>query len=55
MALVMEEDETFDPIHVGIFGAVGVMLGLEGVMHLVEQFFALRQGGGGIRSCHFVF
>ena len=35
-ALAVEEDETFDPIDVGFFGADGVVLESGGVSYLVE-------------------
>jgi hypothetical protein len=41
MLLVVKEDEAFDPIEVGLFGAAGIMLGPQGVADLIEQF-----GGG---------
>ncbi|OGO18828.1 MAG: hypothetical protein A2Z14_00400 [Chloroflexi bacterium RBG_16_48_8] len=39
MALVMEKDEAFDPIDIGLFGADGVMFEAEGVLHLIQKFF----------------
>jgi len=36
MTLVVEENETFDPIDVGFFGADGVVLESDGVSYLVE-------------------
>jgi hypothetical protein len=32
----MKEDEAFDPIGIGFFGADGVMLGAEGLADLVK-------------------
>ena len=39
MLFMVEEDVAADPIEVGFFGAVGVMLKAEGVLHLFEKFF----------------
>ena len=36
MTLAVEENETFDPIDVGFFGADGVVLESDGVSYLVE-------------------
>ncbi len=42
VTLVMEEDEAPGPIDIGIFSANGVVLRLERLAHLVEQFFGAR-------------
>ena len=42
VAFVVVEDEVFDPCERGFFGALGVVLGLKDVPHLVEQFFPRR-------------
>lgn len=34
---MVKEDEAFDPVFVGLFGAVGVMLKADGVGDLVEE------------------
>jgi len=39
VALVVKEDEAFDPVDVGLFGADGVLFFSDGVADLVEQFF----------------
>ena len=56
VAFVVEEDEAFDPVHVGLLGAIGVVLGADGFAHLVEEFFflwgyGLRGGGHGFWLC----
>jgi hypothetical protein len=33
------EDEAFNPIHIGLLGADGVMFEVDGLTHLVEEFF----------------
>jgi hypothetical protein len=38
VAFVMEEDEAFDPVHVGFFGADGIVLETNGLAKLVEEF-----------------
>ena len=38
VAFVVKEDEAFDPVVVGLFGAVGVVLKADGVGDLVEEF-----------------
>ena len=69
MTFIVKKDVTFDPVFVGLFGAVGVVLGLKGVAHtfdklsasLVKQFFprrggcALRLNGGGVWDWHIGF
>ena len=42
VAFFMEEDVAFDPVCVGLLGAVGVMFGAEGVADLFHEFFSLR-------------
>jgi hypothetical protein len=32
----MEEDVAFDPVYVGFFGAIGIMLGTQGFADLIE-------------------
>ena len=39
VAFAMKKDVPFGPIDIGVFGAVGVVLGLKGFAHLVEEFF----------------
>lgn len=34
----MEQDEAFDPLHIGLFGAIGVVFRADSVSNLVEQF-----------------
>ncbi len=34
----MEQNEAFDPLDVGLFGAVGIVFTADGVGNLVEQF-----------------
>ena len=36
VALVVEEDEAFDPVDVGLFGADGVVLEADGLTNLIE-------------------
>ena len=47
----MEEDEAAHPVHVGLFGTVGVMLEPEDLPELVQKFLRhgelLVKGGGG--------
>ena len=38
MALVVEEDEAFNPMEVGLFSAVGVVLAAQGLADAVEEF-----------------
>ncbi len=38
VAFVMEEDVAFNPVFVGLLGAVGVVFGANGVGDLVEEF-----------------
>jgi len=35
---IMEEDIAFDPIFVGLFGAVGVVFEANGIRDLIEEF-----------------
>ena len=42
MAFIVEENETFDPLNVALFGAVGIMLDTQGLAYLVEKFFLWR-------------
>ena len=35
--LIVEEDEAFNPVDIGFFGAEGVMLAADGIAHLVEE------------------
>lgn len=43
MALVVMEDVALAPIEVGLFGAVGVVLGADGVAEPIKKFFFLRR------------
>ena len=45
MAFVVKEDETRDPVHVSLFGAVGIVFGAYSVTHLIEEFLSLRRDG----------
>jgi len=47
VALVVEEDEAADPVHIGFLGADGVVLAADDLAHDIEQLFLLRPGGGG--------
>jgi hypothetical protein len=38
MALLMEQEEAFDPLNVGLFGAVGIVLAADSIGNLAEQF-----------------
>jgi hypothetical protein len=38
MALGVEQDEARDPIHIGLLGAVGIVLEAQRVANLIEQF-----------------
>jgi hypothetical protein len=38
MSLVMEEDEAFDPVHVGLFSPNAVVFEADSVPHLIEEF-----------------
>jgi hypothetical protein len=51
MAFVVVEDVAAAPFDVGLFGAVGVMFGADGVAELFEEFFLFWRGGG--RFWHF--
>lgn len=61
MAFVMKENEPLCPFYIGVFSAIGVVLGSKGVPHLVEEFFplrgrcALRLKGRGVLDCHMDF
>lgn len=52
VALAVEENEAAHPVHVGLFGAVGIMLEPKDFPEWVQQFFRrgelLLKGGGGI-------
>ena len=37
--LFVEENESSHPIHVSLFGAIGIMPGAKGVRELVEELF----------------
>ena len=39
MASIVEEDIAFDPVHVGLFGPVGVVLATDGVRDCSSSFF----------------
>ena len=43
VTFVMEEDEAFDPVDVGFFGAIGIMFEAQGFADLVEKFFCHRR------------
>ena len=51
VAFIMKEDVAFDPVLVGLFGAVGVVFGADGVAHLIEQFAGRGFDGRGL---HFI-
>lgn len=40
--LFMKDDVAFDPVDIGLFGAVGVVFGAQGFLDLLKQFFGLR-------------
>ncbi len=42
VTFVMEEDEAFDPVDVGFFGAIGIVFEAQGFADLVKQFFCHR-------------
>lgn len=42
MTFIVEEDEVFCPLNVGIFGTGGVAFDAEGIAILVEEFFLFR-------------
>ena len=52
MAFFVEEDVAANPVHVGLFGALGVVLDADGVADLFEEFSSfwgfLRRCGGWI-------
>ncbi len=50
MALVVMEDVAFAPIEVDLLGAVGVVLGADGVAKLIEKFFPCGDDGGLLRG-----
>ena len=35
----VEEDVSFDPLQVGLFGAEGIVFEVEGVADLIKEFF----------------
>ena len=39
MSLLVKKDEAADPVHVGFFGAIGIVSGAQGFGELIEQFF----------------
>ena len=43
MLLVVEQDESADPVDIGLFGAEAVMLGPDFVADLIEEFGCLRR------------
>jgi hypothetical protein len=45
VAFVVKEDVAFDPVHVGLFGADGIVLEAQNVADLIEQFFRRRLHG----------
>jgi hypothetical protein len=47
MTLVVEEDVAPDPIYISMLGTEGVVLGSEGVPHLVEELSGARGIGHG--------
>ena len=49
---MVEEDVAFDPVGVGLLGAVGVVFGAEGVADLFHEFSCLRGLGGGCFLSH---
>ena len=46
VAFVMKENEPFYPFYIGVFGAIGVVLGSKGVAHLIQQLFGWWEGRG---------
>jgi len=40
VTLMVEEDEAAHPVHLGLLGAMGVMLDAQGITDLVQQFFS---------------
>jgi hypothetical protein len=48
VAFIMKEDVAFDPVLAGLFGAVGVVFGADGVAHLIEQFAGRGFDGRGL-------
>ena len=40
----MEEDKSLDPVHIRLFGAVGIMLQAQGFPHLIEELFGWGLG-----------
>jgi hypothetical protein len=49
----VKEDEAFNPIKIGLFGAVGIVLGAQGVADSFEQFFDFFWGGSRVGSWAF--
>jgi hypothetical protein len=45
MPFFMIKDIAFAPIDIGLFGAVGIMLGTNGIAKLIEQLFIFIEGG----------
>jgi hypothetical protein len=44
MPFFKEEDIAFDPVFVGLFGTIGIVLEAKSVADLIEYFFALWLG-----------
>lgn len=42
MTFAMENDEVLDPIHIGLFCAVGIMFCTDGLADLIQQFWGSR-------------
>jgi len=40
MALVVEEDEAFDPVYISLLGAIGIMLAAQGLAHTVQELWS---------------
>jgi hypothetical protein len=40
VTLVGEKDEAAHPVHLGLLGAMGVILDAQGITDLIEQFFS---------------
>ena len=47
VAFVVKNDVAFDPVFVGLFGAVGVVFGAKGIADLVHEFFGFSGAGLG--------
>jgi len=39
MAFVVEQDEAFDPLHIGFFRTDRVMLDADSIAHLIQKLF----------------